>query len=97
MAVVPWTPSPTINQGEAWNTLRVEARGTSLSFYINGTLLWSGTDSSLSSGRVGLAMYRDSSSTGNEFRVDWAYLCTLPLFADGFESGNTSAWSATVP
>jgi hypothetical protein len=23
--------------------------------------------------------------------------CELPVFADGFESGNTSAWSATVP
>jgi hypothetical protein len=23
--------------------------------------------------------------------------CELPVFADGFESGNTSAWSLTVP
>jgi len=23
--------------------------------------------------------------------------CTGPLFSDGFESGDTSAWSATVP
>jgi len=73
--LVGWTFSPAINQGDAWNTLRVEASGTSLTFYINGTLLWSGTDSSLSSGRAGVGMYRDASSTGNELRVDWAYLC----------------------
>jgi len=23
--------------------------------------------------------------------------CELPVFSDGFESGDTSAWSATVP
>jgi 3-keto-disaccharide hydrolase len=76
-ALVPWTASAAIAQGDAWNTLRVEANGTSLSFYINGTLLWSGTDSSLSTGRAGVGMYQDS-STGNELRVDWARLCTLP-------------------
>ena len=25
------------------------------------------------------------------------YLVTLPLFEDGFESGDTTAWSSTVP
>jgi hypothetical protein len=98
VALATWASSPAINQGDAWNTLRVEASGTSLAFYINGTLIWSGTDSSLSSGRAGVGMYRDA-STGNELRVDWALLCTNPSlpFSDGFESGDTSAWSATVP
>jgi len=77
---VGWTPHSAINQGEAWNTLRVVAQGTSLSFYINGVPVWSGTDSSLSSGRVGLGMYRDASSTGDELRVDWARLCLPPIF-----------------
>lgn len=80
IAIVGWTYSPAINQGDAWNTLRVVARGTSLSFYINGVALWSGTDSSLSSGHVGLGMYRDASSTGDELRVDWARLCLPPIF-----------------
>jgi hypothetical protein len=96
VALVPWTFSPAINQGDAWNTLRVVASGTNLTFYINGTLLWSGYDSSLSSGRVGVGMYRDAASTGDELRVDWARLCTL-IFSDGFESGDASAWSAVVP
>ena len=78
VAIVSWTSSSAINQGDAWNTLRVTANGTSLSFYINGTLLWSGTDSSLSNGRAGLGMYRTTSSAGDQLRVDWARLCTLP-------------------
>lgn len=80
IAIKGWTPHPAINQGEAWNTLRVVARGTSLRFYINGVPIWSGTDSSLSSGRVGVGMYRDSSSTGDELRVDWARLCLPRIF-----------------
>jgi len=71
-----WTYSPAINSGEAWNTLRVVANGSSISFYINGTLVWSGTDTSLSSGRVGIGMY-DDASTGNLLQVDWATL-TIP-------------------
>lgn len=77
VALVPWTYSPAIHQGDDWNTLRVVADGTSLTFYINDTLLWLGTDASLSSGRAGVAMYRDSSSTGDELRVDWARLCLV--------------------
>jgi hypothetical protein len=75
VAIVGWTSTPAINQGDAWNTLRVVANGTSLSFYINGTFLWSGNDSSLSHGRAGVGMYRNSDSTGDELRVDWARLC----------------------
>lgn len=83
-AIANWTSSPAINQGEAWNTLRVTADGANLAFYINGTLLWSGTDASLSGGRAGVGMYRYPSSTGDELRVDWARLCVpyttcLPL------------------
>jgi M6 family metalloprotease-like protein len=72
-----WTYSSAINQGSAWNTLRVKAFGSNLYFYINGYLVWYGTDSSLSSGRVGVGMYRNSTSTGNGFYVDWAKL-TIP-------------------
>jgi hypothetical protein len=76
VALKGWTSTSAINQGDAWNTLRVVANGTSLSFYINGVALWSGSDSSLSSGRAGVGMYRDSESTDNELRVDWARLCS---------------------
>ena len=44
-------------------------------------------------------------SLGNDYAVAAAYQseflvfeqCELPVFADGFESGDTSAWSSTVP
>ena len=75
--LVSWTYTSAINQGDAWNTLRVVANGTSLTFYINGSLVWSGADSSLSSGRAGVNMYADL-STGEELLVDWALLCNLP-------------------
>ncbi len=75
--LVSWTYTSAINQGDAWNTLRAVANGASLSFYINGSLVWSGSDSSLTSGRAGVNMYAESSS-GEELLVDWALLCTLP-------------------
>jgi hypothetical protein len=72
-----WATSSAINQGDAWNTLRVVANGANLYFYINGTLVWSGSDSSLASGRVGLSMFRTDTSTGDQLLVDWATLTTL--------------------
>jgi hypothetical protein len=76
-AMIDWTANSAINKGNAWNTLRVKIFGSSLYFYINGTLVASGTDTGLTSGRVGVGMYRDTSSTGNGFWVDWATL-TIP-------------------
>lgn len=78
-ALQEWTSSSAINQGDAWNTMRVVASGSSLDFYINGTLVWSGWDSSLTSGRVGVGMYRSSSSSGDQFFVDWATLSPLSI------------------
>lgn len=72
-----WTASPAINTGSDWNTLRVVADGTYMEFYINDVKVWSGWDGSLSYGRVGLGMYRSATSTGDEFRVDWATLSPL--------------------
>jgi hypothetical protein len=68
-----------------WNTLKVTANGSLLKFYINGTLVWSGTDTSFSSGKVGIGMYRDASSTGNKLQVDWATLSTV-IFADAADA-----------
>jgi C1A family cysteine protease/predicted secreted protein len=71
-----WTYSPAINQLDAWNVLRVVADGPALDFYINGVHVWSGSDGSLSSGRVGFGMYKDGGSA-NRLWADWATL--LPL------------------
>lgn len=83
IALVGWTYSSAINTGSAWNNLRVVANGSSLTFYINGTQVWSGYDTALSSGRVGVGMYRSTTSTGDQFDVDWAHLYPLALAGPG--------------
>ena len=71
-----WTSTSAINTGSAWNLLRVVANGSNLYLYINGTLVWAGSDSSLAWGRVGITMARDTSS-GNQLWADWAELTPL--------------------
>ena len=90
--VYPWTYSSAINAGSAWNTLGVAAWGPNLYYYINDTLVWAGSDSSLSFGRVGLGMYRDPDSSGNGFWVDWATLS--PLIAGDLDAISADALSA---
>ena len=46
------------------------AEGTSLSFYINDNLVWSGADGDLSAGRIGLAGYSDSSDPTTHYFDD---------------------------
>jgi hypothetical protein len=70
-----WTSSPAIRL-ENWNALRVTASGNTLKFHINGTLVWSGADSSYQAGAVGISMYKDLLTFGNRLRVDWARLST---------------------
>src|SRR5205085_1995694 len=64
-----WAPSSAIVQGANWNTLRVKASGGTFSFYINGTLVWSGDDPSLSAGRVGFGFYS----------IDWVFVDSATL------------------
>jgi hypothetical protein len=66
-----WTVSSAINP-YGWNTLKVVASGSSLKFYINGTLVWNGVDSTITTGQVGFGFYRDA-YTGT-LDVDWAKL-----------------------
>ena len=70
-----WTSSSAIKKND-WNVLKVTAKGSQLKFYINDVLVWSGTDSAYSSGRVGIGMYRSKTSTGDKLWVDWAKLTT---------------------
>jgi hypothetical protein len=72
-----WTANPAILTGEAWNTLRVIVDDDQLSFYINGTLVWSGTDADLSAGRIGAGMYLGSFVYDDVFKVDWVTLTPL--------------------
>lgn len=49
-----WNKSSAIKTGKATNLIRVECNGDKFSFYVNDVLLQSYTDSSFSSGQIGL-------------------------------------------
>ena len=70
-----WTTSAAIVKN-GWNTLKVVAVGTSLKYYINNVLVWTGADSTLRTGQVGLGLYRDA--TAASLYVNYAVLQTTP-------------------
>jgi hypothetical protein len=74
-----WVYTSNISQG-GWNTLKVKADGGYIYFYINDHLVWSGYDTSYSSGRVGIAMYRGYSCSGDKLWVDYAKLETTVVY-----------------
>jgi hypothetical protein len=71
-----WSPSDYIAVGGSWNILRAVASGSTIRFYINGIRHLTLTDATLNTGRVGIGMYRNASSTGNGFWVDYVTLST---------------------
>jgi hypothetical protein len=71
VALKPWTSSSAIIK-KGWNTLKVAVVGTSLKFYINGKLVWSGKDTTLKSGQVGFGFFRYVDA--GTLLVDWAKL-----------------------
>ncbi|MFZ5910111.1 MAG: trypsin-like serine protease [Chloroflexota bacterium] len=85
-ALQPWTYTSAINQGSAWNTLRVVTQDSLLYYFLNGVLVWSGSDSSLSSGLVGIGMY-NAGYSNEKLWADWATLSS-------FESAVTDMVSA---
>ena len=89
IALQTWTPSPAINQGFYWNTLRVVANGSSLYFYINETLVWSGVDTDLEVGRVGIGMYRTTGNPDDRLWVDWATLTPLGAMSSAIPISDT--------
>jgi Metallo-peptidase family M12/Domain of Unknown Function (DUF1080) len=70
-----WTNSAAIVKND-WNILKVIAVGKSLKFFINGTLVWSGTNSSFNVGQVGFGFQRGVAA--GTLYVDWATLSTTP-------------------
>lgn len=70
-----WTESSAVVK-DGWNILKVVAVGPSFKFYINGTLVWVGSDSALRTGQVGFGFYREAGA--GTLYVDWAKLSTTP-------------------
>jgi hypothetical protein len=68
-----WTANAAIVVND-WNNLRVIAVGNSLKFFINGTLVWSGTDATFRTGMVGFGFFRNADA--DILQVDWANLAT---------------------
>ena len=64
------TPSTAVVQN-GWNTLRVDAIGSGLKFYVNNELVYSGVDANYTIGKIGITMFNNSSA-GNALYVDWA-------------------------
>lgn len=72
-----WTSSAAIVKND-WNILKVIADGNQLRFYVNGALVWSGSDTSFTTGQVGLWMYRGAAV--EKLEVDWATLGMSQLY-----------------
>jgi hypothetical protein len=70
----PWTSTSAINQYN-WNTVKVKAKDNILKFYINNQLVWSGTDSTYKTGKVGVGFYK-ADSTSQALAIDYAHLYT---------------------
>jgi len=105
-AIKDWsTPAPNPILLNNWNILKVVANGSSLKFYINDKLLWSGTDESLSNGTVGIGFtWTGSAST---LEVDWVKISDYVAPADAMMDewvvpsveipGGTSSYSPSLP
>ena len=72
-----WTTSAAIVRN-GWNTLKVTADGSQLRYYINGILVWSGADSAIASGQVGL--WTNRATAVEKFEVDWMTLGMSDLY-----------------
>lgn len=70
--ILKWTVNNAINKGNATNILQITAKGNTLSFYVNGTLLTTVTDSTFSSGRVGTLAYAQVLTEFDDLKVEGA-------------------------
>jgi hypothetical protein len=87
LAAIPlqnWTYHGGLSTGT--NTLTVSARGTTLSFFVNGTLLWMGSDLSYPTGGVALCGYNNGGSTPTTHYFDDV------IVGEALESGVADGW-----
>jgi hypothetical protein len=69
--IQPWTYTAALNQGGAWNNLKVWCVGDRMYFFINDDLVYVVTDNSFNKGKVGLGYY---AGAGGGFWTDYATL-----------------------
>lgn len=86
--------SELINPGTAWNEMRVVAEGENLSFYINGSLAWQGSDDTHASGSVGIGFVNFTDDKTNTLDVEWARL-SVPGVSSNLALTATATQSST--
>ena len=76
--LVDWTSSNVLKTGyNQWNTMKISARGGTLKFYANNTLLETSEDTALPNGKVGVfAIDSASSSTPDTVQFDNIFITT---------------------
>lgn len=72
--------------------VRIEAVGSTIKTYINGSLVDTSTDSAFSNGNVGFREYNTESATFDNICVE-SMTSSSPSFSDNFESGNSNSWT----
>jgi hypothetical protein len=72
-----WTYSAAINQFDAWNEMQAWMKCSDLWFAVNGVWLIGITDTSLTSGYVGLGFYSPASLVGDQMKVDQGQVTLL--------------------
>ena len=78
--ITDWTSNPAILSGLGlWNTLRVEAQGSTFNLYCNDTLLGTYTDTSLATGAVGVKAYDTAGETDTVEFDDIRIKCGDPM------------------
>ncbi len=97
-ALMDWVSIPyVISYG--FNTLKVTSQGSTLYFYINDKLTWSGIDESFRAGKAGIFLYRDTVSAGDLLEVDYASIqggTPLYSFKDNLENPISGNWLSSV-
>lgn len=68
--LAPWTINAAIKKGNDVNFLRVEAKGSTMNFFVNGVLVKTIYDDSLKSGKIGLKSFNDLEAAFDEFKVE---------------------------
>lgn len=67
--LAPWTVDSSINKGTGTNELRVDANGSELKFYVNGNLVKTLYDDSLTHGKIGLKSFNEVETAFDDFKV----------------------------
>ncbi len=91
-----WTYSPFIAKGDNWNTMRVVMVGSNMSLYVNGVLIWTGSDTQLTSGQVGAFIARVGAPTTNDALILASAKVTVPTTMTAMSAADVAADQKTL-